>query len=227
MNARACLITALGVSVLGASSCGRGPRTGNVVLDVSVPSDADFDVVTFEIGAPHRATIGGHIESNRPTKSFSKFVSHVPIGMGYEVQVDATSVDGLVACTGVAQVDIRAGQTIEIGVTLTCKNVDDGQIHVVIGVSCPWFQVTYTVSPLTASVGGEISVSATTTEPDGGAVSYAWTSSSGVFEDATRPETTYTCTNAGASMLMVQATTGPCHATKALTIDCVSDGGGD
>lgn len=227
MNARACLITALGVSALGVASCGRGARTGNIVLDVSVPSDAAFDVVTFEIGAPHRSTIGGHIETIRPATSFSKFVSQVPVGTGYEVQADATSIDGLVVCMGAAQVDVRAGQTTEIAVTLTCKKVDDGQIHIVIGVSCPWFQVTYTVSPLTASVGGEISVSATTTAPDAGAVSYAWTSSSGVFEDATRSETTYTCTNAGSSMLMVQATTGPCHATKALTVDCVSDGAAD
>jgi hypothetical protein len=227
MNARACLITALGVSALGAASCGRGADTGNIVLDVSVPSDANFEIVRFEIGAPHRETIGGHIETSRPAASFSKFVSHLPAGTGYEIQADATSVDGLVVCTGVAPVDVRAGQTTEIDMTLTCTNIDDGQVHIVIGVSCPWFQVTYTVSPLTASVGGEISVSATTTAPDAGAVSYTWTSSSGTFADATLSETTYTCTNAGASLLMVQATTGPCHATKALTIDCVSDGGVD
>jgi hypothetical protein len=221
------IVIAAGAAILAA--CGHVPPTGNVALDVTVNSDVAFRAVSYQIiSAIGLHELSGGIETAQPSTSFTRFISHVPADKGYVITVDARSTNGEVGCTGSAGFDVRARWTTQVNLSLSCKGINDGMIHIAVGVDCPAFQVaSYTVSPLTASVGGTIAVSAMANVAPDAAVSFLWTASSGTFADSTQSATTYTCTSSGASTLTLSASMGPCRASKSIMVACVTDAGAD
>jgi hypothetical protein len=224
--ARGLIVTAvLGVLAL---ACDHPRLTGNVSLTVSVPSDVSVTTVDYDITGEGLSDTGGNIRVLNPSRTFSKLVSHIPVGEGYVVRVKATSVGGDLQCTGMAGTDVRPNATAVVDVTLTCLAAGDGQIHIAIGVVCPWFAVTsYSVSPLAASVGGTIAVSAMTSDADGAAITYQWTATAGSFEAPTDATTVYTCTTPGSIVLTAIAQTGPCQAARTIPVTCLGDAGVD
>jgi hypothetical protein len=222
-RAHAWILVAL--AVLGASAgCDDRRPTGNVSLTVTVPSDVLVTEVDYQltgIGIPETT---GSIRVPEPSTMFSKLISHVPAGSDSLAHATAKSVDGMTECDGMVGAKVRPEATTVVGITLTCHASGGGQIHISIGVVCPWFQVTsYTASPLVASVGGTISVTETTSDTDGAPILYQWSAPNGTFESPTDSATTYTCTQAGAIMLMAGASTGPCQATQPIAVTCLGD----
>jgi hypothetical protein len=212
-------------AVLGASAgCDDRRPTGNVSLTVTVPSDVLVTEVDYELTGIGIPETKGSIRVLDPSTTFSKLTSHVPSGSGYLAHATSKSVDGMTECEGMVGAEVRPEATTVIGIMLTCHSSGDGQIHISIGVVCPWFQVTaYTASPLVASVGGTISVTETTSDADGAPILYQWSAPNGTFESPTDSATTYTCTQAGPVMLMAGASTGPCQATQAIAVTCLGD----
>jgi hypothetical protein len=228
MKARALLMV---LSIGALAACGGLPSVGNVALHAT--ATAPISSLHYEITAAGLPRLTGTVSSPVATKELSSYLSHVPVGRGDVVTVEATTPDGQLSCHGSATFDVRRNATTQVTLALLCRAAGDGPgtgiVRVVIdGVSCPELQVTsYSVSPLTASIGASISVSATTSPTDGGAVTYAWTASSGTFAQADAPTTTYTCTAPGAATLTIAAMSGACRDAKSVTVSCGADAGAD
>jgi hypothetical protein len=208
------------------AACDELPQTGDVVLDVTIPSNVRVNAVGYHLASPHFA-LGGHIAAKSPATSFERFISRVPADE-YGVLVDAKAVDGMSSCSGSGHLKVRAGATTKIQIALSCVGIHDGLIHIVVDVACPWLQIdSYTVSPLAASVGGQISVSAKATDMDGGQAAFSWSAPTGTFSEPQDESTTYTCASPGVIPLMVSVDDNGCHAEKMATVTCVGDAGAD
>jgi hypothetical protein len=92
------------------------------------------------------------------------------------------------------------------------------------GDNCP--SITSAVAaPAETSVGGQISVAVTATDPDSGdTLTYAWTPAEG-FENPHGTATSYTCTSAGTAALVVTVSDNhaptPCTARATVAVRCV------
>jgi hypothetical protein len=210
-------------AVIGAlAACEHPPHFGHIALHVTLPEPDRLEAVDYDITGGGLREIKGRIETGGPQATFSKLISHVPIGEGYVIRVDGKSSDGKLTCAGMTTADVKLNQTTVVNLMLTCKNAGDGEVHIVVGVACPGFQITsYAVSPLVASIGGVIEVGAETSDPDGGTTSFMWTAPTGVFANAASAQTTYTCTTAGDVALIATATWGPCDDSKTVTVTCL------
>jgi hypothetical protein len=225
MNVRAWLTIAIAALAVAAVSCGHVGRVGNVSLHVVVASDVKVELVTYQITGVGRAEIKGDIRTESPATSFERFISHVPAGKQYVVHARATSLDGVLACEGSATFDVKANATTRVNLAFGCVNVDDGMVHISIGFSCPSFTVaSWTISPLSASVGSSIAVGASTSEieSDAGTSVFDWTASTGTFADRSAAKTTYLCTTPGPAILTVTATSGGCRDQQSVTVQCVA-----
>jgi hypothetical protein len=95
-----------------------------------------------------------------------------------------------------------------------------------VGVVCPGFAIqALNVSPLSASVGGSINVSAAAPSIDASAATFHWSAPVGSFVRTTDAETSYTCTTPGQIALTVTASSDACRDSQSVTVECVSDGG--
>jgi hypothetical protein len=210
------------------ASCGRMPRVGNVSLHVTIASDAVVDRVDYELTGVGLTEIKGSIETPAPAKSFERFISHVPAGKGYRVHAHALSRDGKLACDGASTFDVAANATTRVNLGFGCVDAGDGMVNISVGVACPGFKVaSWTVSPLAASVGSTISVSASTSDvdADAGPSTFAWTASAGRFAAPTDAQTSYVCATAGTVVLTITATSAPCRDMQSVTVTCVADAG--
>jgi hypothetical protein len=78
------------------------------------------------------------------------------------------------------------------------------------------------VSPMKASVGGDIDVSVAATDEDGGPITYSWTGTGGSFADPTAQDTTYTCETAGKqSITVIVSDAEACMITWTAQVDCL------
>jgi hypothetical protein len=145
--------------------------------------------------------------------------------VGARVDVTATSADGHEGCTGSAVFDVVKNATTRVRVALICQGLDDGIIHITIGVACPTAHlVSYTVSPLSATVGDTIDVAAVDEDPDAGALQYTWMATTGAFADDSAAATTYLCTNAGPVTMTLVASSDACQEAHAIAATCVAPG---
>jgi hypothetical protein len=227
MTARTCLSTVAFMVFASLVGCGRSASVGDVLLQATV--EGVVEELDYTITAADLPEIQGHRTLAPPSSSFSTLITHVPIGEGYDATVAATSADRKTTCQGAAKFDVKPNATTIVRVALTCTIVGDGQVHVVVSVECPQFRVTsFMVSPLMASVGRTIAVSATAGDADGGPITFSWSAPAGAFADASSMQTSYTCTAPGAMPLTVTAQWGPCQSSKMVTVSCLDvDGGGD
>jgi hypothetical protein len=216
---------AVGAALMG---CGRPPVVGDVLLRVTLDDGVKVDVVDYQITEPERAVDTGDIKSASPSSSFSRLISHVPVGTGYVVAAKATSSDGKLICQAMTVADVRRGSTTLVNLALPCKDANSGDVNIVINaIVCPDFEITsYTVSPLVASVGGKISVSVSTNDPDGEVVSFQWSAPLGTFASSTEMATTYSCAAPGTVALTVSAALGTCEASKTVEVSCLERDGG-
>jgi hypothetical protein len=141
----------------------------------------------------------------------------LPPGMGDIVELAATTDSGG-SCTGKsAPFDVVAGAPTSVNLTLVCG---DSQPF-----GCPEIQ-SWTVTPDQAEVpDGMISATATVTEADATQLlSYSWSATAGVFNDASAATTTYTCTSLGPQSITLTVTEGAppsaCSTTAVFPVGC-------
>ena len=227
-TARARLASALIALGVATAGCDHGRPTGNVSLIVTVSGDVPVAEVGYQLTGMGDPETAGSMRAAEPSTMFSKLISHIPTSDGYLVQATAKSVDGQMECAGMAGAEVRPNATTVVQIQLGCHGAGAGQVHISIGVECPWFQVaSYSVSPLSASVGEQIAVSETTSDTDGAPISFQWSAPTGAFQSPTDSATMYTCTEPGSVALTAGAATGPCQASRMIVVTCVGDAGAD
>jgi len=90
---------------------------------------------------------------------------------------------------------------------------------------CPRF-TSIAVAPVAVRPGGEIRLSAVAADPDATKLTFRWRATAGQFQDASAPNTTYTCP-VGIQVLQVKVSDGECGDTGAVRVACNSSLCGD
>ena len=79
------------------------------------------------------------------------------------------------------------------------------------------------VSPLETSVGNDIDLSAVGVDEEHDPIAYEWSSDSGIIDDETAKDTTYTCTDVGTDEITITITDDgePCEDSWTVPVKCV------
>gem|GEM_PF-3193035 len=172
----------------------------------------------------------GTIDVGDDGDTISTQISGIPVALGYTVALVGVTDRGA-SCSGSADFDIpEAGAVALASVTLNCgagEDRGDGDVIVEGEVNrCP--TVSMVVSPLSAEIGNTIDLSASATDADGHAVTYAWSVSEGTIADPSAASTVYTCTTAGSFGLQLVVDDGyDCDVTRVAQIECTEHDDGD
>jgi hypothetical protein len=208
------------------SACNRpSPNEGDVDVIATLSDDVDVEVLTIALSGNGIAARTGELHLPKSQRQVEKLISHVPEGDDYALDLSAKSVDGQFICQGAAtSISVRKSTVTRVHVALACVDENGGNVVINVGVvACTGGHlVNYTVSPLTASVGDTIAVTATTIKPDAGALTYDWSAPSGTFADPSSAQTTYQCETAGHVTINLRVTGSSCAETQSVDVDCVA-----
>lgn len=178
----------------------------------------------INLGTDHGATV-------------SAVIGAVRAGEGYAVTL-GTDLGTAGTCQGMsAPFAVVATETTTVSVLLLCRAIANSGSVIVGGVMdlCP-VVASFSISPLSVSVGATIDVSAVGFDPDpGDVVAYTWTSPGGTFESPHAPTTRFRCLSAGQHALtitvddgIVPGSTPPryrCSASESIPIGCTTSAG--
>jgi hypothetical protein len=141
----------------------------------------------------------------------------------YTLVVSGTASDGVITCQSApTTVTIEMGVTSVVTVHLTCAPppgtgnvVATGAVHL-----CPNLE-NLGASPGEVRVGGTVAVTAVASAPapTPAPLGYAWTASSGSFNDPSQQNPLFTCTTAGVATLSVALSDGDPTCTDSLSIN--------
>jgi len=212
----------IGVALaMGLGGCGDASHSyGDVIMTVTVPDGVQVQSASYTlddmIDAPSTGVMGGA----QPAQQLVELVAHVPASDQYVLSVQAESADGQTGCMGSAPVTVMNDATTRVQVALKCG----GHVLVGIGVSCDATPlVDFLVSPLSTTVGDYVVGEAASARPDGGALTFAWSGSPGVFADAGASQTTFTCTQPGPVTIKLQVQDDElCKQNYSTTVTCLS-----
>lgn len=157
-------------------------------------------------------------------------VMDLPVAAGYVIGLVAYDAADTNICRGSAPFDIAEGATTNVALVLTCSvssTLPSGSVGIDATFQdnvCPVINQ-INVVPQTIAVGQTATVNANASDPEGGALTYQWSSLAGTFANATLASTTYQCTQALTHNITLTVSDGDsfCDQTRLLTVDCVAD----
>jgi hypothetical protein len=199
---------------------------GSVHLALSSATTVDIPTATYAITGPGGYTHGGMVTSTGGV--LSGLVGGVPAGSGYTIELDGTSMDGTVNCSGTQMFIVVTHQTTQVTVPMVCReSLNGGSVSVSDTTDiCPVVDGV-AAAPMAAASGGTIALMGTAHDKDMGPspLSYAWTATAGTFDSATKQNPTFTCpTVASPTMVTITLTVsdgGPmCTDSMQLTVTC-------
>jgi hypothetical protein len=208
------------------AACNRPPSNqGDVDVIATLPDGVAVEVLILELSGNGTAPRAGELHLSKPERQIERLINNVPVGDDYALDVSAKSIDGQFTCEGTAtKIGVRKSSFTRVHVALACVNESGGDVVINVGVvACTGVHlVNYTVSPLTASVGDTIAVTATTIKPDSGALTYEWSAPWGKFADPSSADTTYQCEAAGHVTLSLRVAGSSCAENQSIDVDCVA-----
>jgi arylsulfatase A-like enzyme len=147
------------------------------------------------------------------SETISGTIGGIPAGTGYTITLTATSSDGSVTYTGSAKFDVSSGHTTRVTIHLRAKGKrGNGSVTVNATLNIGPVVDELTVTPLTASVGTSIALSAAGSDADEGPekLSYYWSSTGGVIDDPIKPNAKLTSTTPGTFTVTLTVSDGDC-----------------
>jgi hypothetical protein len=197
---------------------------GSALLAVAVPASVPVATIHYTISGNGITPIQDTVGQDAVT------LSGLPQGTGYLVELAAASTDGHLACNGKSNFDINAGALTQVNVVMHCSSdsVNTGSVQ----VNDRWCPVlaSYTATPISVPVGGQIAVVAGATDldtSDDATPTFLWTATSGSFASATSAATKYTCTAVGTQTLTITigatsptADVSSCADSRTTTVTC-------
>ena len=188
-------------------------HSGTVGLSLTLPDGEHISTVQWAISGPAGAATvvaSGSIDVHASAAtSFS--VPLIAAGSGYRVALSAISADAGATCVGTANFNVQVHQITAVAVQMACSLANAGGHTTLVngtGFDCAaWTSVSAT--PVSVSVGGQVSLSAMATGPVPENVTYAWTAPSGQFGSANAADSTFTCTDPGTVPITLTVADGP------------------
>ena len=171
----------------------------SIALGLDLSPGVTVNSANYTITGPSAFTRSGTIDLSNAT-ALSATIGGIPAGTGYAITTSLTSVDGKVSCSGSASFNVTAHTTTAVSVHLSCHEAPrTGSVSVNANVNvCPVIDAAG-ANPANVVVGGGIHLTGAAHDSDSGpsALRYAWTASSGVFDDAAAQNPLFTCSVAG------------------------------
>lgn len=198
---------------------------GELTFALELGPDVTVGAVSYVITGPGNYEKTGSFD----VSSSNTASTHVrlPVGQGYVARLDCVSTDDVWTCAGTSpEFGIEANRTTHTDVTLRCRRgARQGTVEINGTFNlCPEI-VELNVAPLEASVGSSLVLSAQAADEDDAPspLAYQWTTTgAGTFEDASEPETSFTCTEAGTPTLTLTVTDGDpeCETIAEVPVSC-------
>jgi hypothetical protein len=204
--------------------------TGSLGLNLELAPGVTINEVDWEITGGDMEPMSGTIDTSAPGSTASVEVFGLPPGDGYTVTLTATDESGEVSCGGDADFSVEVGVSTDVMVFLNCKlpnRLGGVRVNGKFNICAELAKVV--VSPLQTSVGNDISLSAQGVDAEQDDIAYLWTASSGSIADPAAQETTFTCTEAGESNIMIAVSDDGfeyCMAAWSIPVTCVDGDGG-
>jgi hypothetical protein len=197
-----------------------------VGLSVQVAPGITLATVSYTLTGPNAFRHGIINVSASPT--ISAFIGGIPAGSGYTILLTGVSSDGSVKCAGASEpFTVQARLTTSVPVSLKCVLAASEAGAVLVGVvpvACPTIDGVSAL-PITAFVGGNLTVKVAARGPSPAALTYSWSSASGTLTNATSAAATFTCTAAGTFPVTVTVSDGSdaagCVAVQSVNVTCV------
>jgi hypothetical protein len=199
----------------GASSPGasESDTTGTVGMSLSLLGGEVLNTVSWTITGPNgAATVVRQGSVNLQGSNAIAFqVAGIASGSNYTIALSGVSVDGTVTCSGSATFSVTAGMTTNVTVLLQCnsKGADAGSAAINGQTFACASAGGLSASPSEATLGNSVSLAATATGPNPGAITYAWSAPSGTFSAPTGASTSFTCTTPGPVTVTLTVADGP------------------
>jgi hypothetical protein len=190
-------------------------------MQLTLPDGEQVNSLSWTVTGPNGASTvvktGTADLSKTTSTNYNLNAPGIPPGSGYSVFLSGTSADGIEACAATATFDSKASAVTIVPVQLLCaRGSPDAGSALINGKTfncATWNSVT--VSPTETTVGHFVSVSATAVAPNPSAITYAWSASSGTFDQPHASSANFTCTAAGTATLTLTVADGPVASTMA------------
>ena len=205
-------------------------ESGGVAIQLELADGTEIDEVSYVISGNDMADMSGAINTSAPGSTASVEVYGIPEGDDYLIMMTAKSTDEETTCSGSAFFDVSVGQVTNVMVILNCKlpqRFGGVRVNGKLNVCATLAKVV--VSPLQTSVGSQIEVFAQASDAEGDAIAYAWSATSGSFDDASAAVTMYNCEQTGDHTIAVTVSDDGfdyCDHGWDVDITCVGDDGG-
>ena len=199
-------------------------RTGQVGIDLQLAPGIVVNSVEYTITGPLGFSRRGQIDVHN-SSTVSAIIGAIPFGVGYQISLRASSVDGRASCAGSATFDIDGPALRAVPVHMTCQLqpgtgsiLVNGQLN-----ACPRIDG-IDASPAEVAVGGTIALHGVTVDVDHAPspLGFAWTTTSGTLADAATASPTLTCTQVGLATVTLAASDGDpaCASSRAVDVVC-------
>src|ERR1700733_1496730 len=193
----------------GSSSTGSdtapGEKIGSVGLRLALPGGEPIQSIAWTITGPSGAAtvVRTGTVNVQNSEVISFLVGNIPAGTNFDVSLSGTSPDGSVTCSGSAQFDVVARTTTNVSVALQCNaSPPQSGSALINGTTYNCAAVSsVTANPAETTVGNEVALSGSATGPNTGALTYAWSASSGSFDPPSAAQANFTCAAAGVATL--------------------------
>ncbi len=207
---------------MAACSGDRGDA-GATTVSFALPNGWIVDLVTYQVLSSDGGTlVSGTAKVSDPRANLSLSLE-LPTGGGDTLQLVATTADGT-SCGGTSPpFDVVAGHPTFVTLVLDCGGVTQG------ADSCPLVSVAAPTPAEAIVPSGEIAIAATASDSDpGDALTFAWASVAGTFDDPTAASTRYVCNMAGAETLVLTVNDhhlpSSCTMTVLVPVTCLPSG---
>jgi hypothetical protein len=211
------LLLAAACSDPGTGSSSRSPiadpgneSLGDVAMHLDLGMGITIKTASYNITGPNGFTKSGSIDVSH-SATLSAIISGLPAGSGFNITLTATATDGTTLCVGSATFSVTPKTTSNVTVHLDCHEAPrtgsamvNGSLNV-----CPVVDGV-NANPAEAIVGTGIRLSGAAHDSDAGPspLKYAWTATSGVFDDPTSPNPLFTCAATGVANITLTVSDG-------------------
>ena len=198
---------------------------GSSELGLQVSPNGTISSATYTIAGPNGFASAGMVPVT-DTLDVLFALSQLPVGQGYELELNAVASDGVTVCEGSSGFDVvDSTATLTLVVQLACA-VPSGDLSVTTTLNiCPVVDG-LDASPLALTRAGVSSLSATAHDSDQGPapLSYAWAANGFKLAKQTAPTLRFVCTSPGQFSISVGVSDGDptpsCTDSLAAQVSC-------
>jgi hypothetical protein len=208
------------------SSLAADGDVGSIGLALTLAPGLTILSANYTISNPSGFSKTGTIDLSNST-TLSAVIGDLPAGVGFTIELDATTVDGSTTCVGSSLFSVTAHATTAVTVHLTCHQAARTGSVLVNGTLnvCPVADGV-SANPADVAVGFPVAVSIAAHDSDMGPspLSYHWSAPSGSFSNAASASPTFVCSTPGAVTLTATVSDGDsapgCADSLSLVVTC-------